>query len=527
MGSKSRRNRRAKATSSGRQTRAPVSLPVAVAPAPATASLEEALQRALRDREVLEGDVERLKQQLGHLSVQLKESQGQLSWMENTRSWTVTEPLRSSASLARQSVHLVKSFPRQVMQFADRARGGGLLEATRWLRDVVRATVAPVEADSTSFYRRQLRTILARHGDRPIIVAPPLVDWNVPLFQRPQHLAMTLAREGFLYFYCTGNAVYDRYDGFVQVGPGCYITNQSDLVLGINRRKTIHLASTAMRIDLEFVRRTKQRGDWLLYEYIDEIHPDISGEIPRSAMQRHYALLADESVTCVATADKLLRDVESVRRSNYGLVTNGVEYEHFARARTGLPVPPELQGIAKTRRPVIGYFGALAKWFDYEMIRRLARERPNYDILLIGFDYDGSLREARLGQHKNVKVIGPINYRQLPRYAQLFDVSTIPFVINDITESTSPIKLFEYMALGRPIVTSAMPECRKYESCLIAESTADFVTQVDAALKLRTDATYLATLQREAEANTWQSKAGEISKLLQASFGVKPVRTNA
>ena len=485
------------------------------------------MQRALRDREVLEGDVDRLKQQLGHLSIQLNESHTQLRWMEHTRSWTATQPLRDGASAARQSIQLAKALPKHVFQFVDRARGGGMIDAARWLKDVVKATVEPVEADQTSFYRRQLRTILTRYGDRPIIVAPPLVDWNVPLFQRPQHLAMALAREGFLYFYCTGNAVYDRYDGFVQVGPGCYITNQADLVLEINRRKTIHLASTAMRIGLDFIRKTKQRGDWLLYEYIDEIHPDISGEIPRSAMQRHYALLADKSVTCVATADKLLRDVESVRDSNYGLVTNGVEYEHFARARAGLPVPPELQALTKSKRPVIGYFGALAKWFDYEMVRRLARERPNYDILLIGFDYDGSLREARLGQHKNVKVIGPINYRQLPRYAQLFDVSTIPFVINDITESTSPIKLFEYMALGRPIVTSAMPECRKYDSCLIAESAADFVAQVDAALRLKTDASYLTTLRREAEANTWQSKAHEISKLLQTSFGVKPVRTNS
>ncbi|MBM4379992.1 MAG: glycosyltransferase, partial [Deltaproteobacteria bacterium] len=171
--------------------------------------------------------------------------------------------------------------------------------------------------------------------------------------------------------------------------------------------------------------------------------------------------------------------------------------------------------------PVVGYFGALAKWFDYDLVRHLARARPEYRLVLIGPDYDGSLKASSVSDLSNVTCLGPIDYRLLPRYAQHFDVSTIPFVLNDITASTSPIKLFEYMALGHPIVTTNMPECRKYRSALIAHSREEFVEQVDRALALRGDESYLKVLRDEASSNTWKSKAEEISRLLVRSYGLR------
>jgi hypothetical protein len=110
--------------------------------------------------------------------------------------------------------------------------------------------------------------------------------------------------------------------------------------------------------------------------------------------------------------------------------------------------------------------------------------------------------------------MGPIDYTKLPRYACHFTVATIPFVMNEITESTSPIKLFEYMAMGHPIVTTGMPECRKYRSVLIGENHADFIRKVDRAIGLRSDPAYLDTLKAEALANTWESKARDIYELI-------------
>jgi glycosyltransferase involved in cell wall biosynthesis len=92
----------------------------------------------------------------------------------------------------------------------------------------------------------------------------------------------------------------------------------------------------------------------------------------------------------------------------------------------------------------------------------------------------------------------------------------IPFRINEITESASPIKLFEYMALGRPIVTTDMAECRKYKSVLIGKDHEDFIQRIDDALAMKNDKDYGALLKREARENTWESRVELISKLLRA-----------
>jgi hypothetical protein len=84
---------------------------------------------------------------------------------------------------------------------------------------------------------------------------------------------------------------------------------------------------------------------------------------------------------------------------------------------------------------IIGYFGALAKWFDYELVMELARAHPEYEILLIGWDYDRSLNAYPVREHSNITVIGPIDYKVLPHYACWFDVSMIPFRINEKTGS--------------------------------------------------------------------------------------------
>lgn len=102
----------------------------------------------------------------------------------------------------------------------------------------------------------------------------------------------------------------------------------------------------------------------------------------------------------------------------------------------------------------------------------------------------------------------------MPQYAIHFDVSTIPFKINEVTESTSPVKLFEYMAMGKPIVTTNMKECRKYNSVIIAEERNNFILKIDEALSLKNDDSYLSSMEIEALNNTWSKKAAVIKEVL-------------
>ena len=444
--------------------------------------------RMEQDIRALESKLLKLEASLHVSHVARENAEARLREIQGSRSWRVTAPLRSAARVLR----------------------GKVGETT--LTPLNRLAEASAESSAID-YGGQLKEILARYPDRPIIVFRPLVDWDLPLFQRPHHIASRLAREGFLYFYCTPNA-YDGIEGFRKIEDGLYLTNQFDLVSGLYRDKIIHLYSTDNHCTLEYVQAQQQNLARIVYEYIDEIDSTISGvEIPDHVWKKHKALLADPQVLCVASADKLYAEVLAVRRENTALVTNGVEYEHFAGLDRNDP-PAELVDWVASGRPIVGYFGALATWFDYALVEKCARRYPDYNFLLLGWDYDGTLDKSGIRSLPNVRVIGPIPYKQLPGFARFFDVATIPFKINAVTESTSPIKLFEYMSLARPIVTTDMPECRKYRSVMIGKNHDEYIELIGEAMGRRGDPDYIEIMQEEALANTWDAKAKVIASLV-------------
>jgi glycosyltransferase involved in cell wall biosynthesis len=129
----------------------------------------------------------------------------------------------------------------------------------------------------------------------------------------------------------------------------------------------------------------------------------------------------------------------------------------------------------------------------------------------------------------NIHWLGPREYSELPDYLRYFTVATIPFLINNITLATSPIKLFEYMAAGKPIVTSDLPECRKYPGIFIAHNPKEYVDHLDKALLLTQDADYIQQLYQTARENTWEVRVSQIAAALEPyqhpkSFSMEPRR---
>lgn len=363
---------------------------------------------------------------------------------------------------------------------------------------------------------RDLDTIVAINKNKTVIVFPPLLDWNIPLFQRPQHIALNLSRLNYLYFFCSKNSL-DRVYGFKRIDNNCYLTNRPDLLRNLKGDIIYHFYTTDLKLTKNKITDLLNAGRFILYEYIDEMHEDIGGAIPETAREAFMTVMANEACMVVSTADKLFREVVRYRSKNHLLVTNGVNYEHFHSRILRNLVPEKLKHIVTQGKIIIGYFGALAPWFDLDLVVKLANQRPDYHIVLIGVVYDNDPKWRRINQ-KNITITGQINYINLPEYASWFDVCMIPFLINEITESTSPIKLFEYMALGKPIVTTAIPESRKYRSVLIGENHADFIVKIDKAIALREDKDYLELVDQEARGNTWEMKAMQIDALIRQNL---------
>ena len=369
--------------------------------------------------------------------------------------------------------------------------------------------------------------ILKKEKFKAVVVFDSRVGWNIPLFQRSQHMANELTDDGYLYFYRTSEQFDPHVKTVEKLKDRLYLVNMAnfalqnamfDLLKEYKGHKFLSLYSTDVYLDEQYIKEKYiDNGFKIIYEYIDELSDEISGHLPDFVYDRHKNIIEDKSNIAVGSADKLIEEIEEIRgKENVAMITNGVQYDHWQYRSD--EVPEKLKDIVSKGNPIIGYFGALAKWFDYELLKKVAKERPNYEIVLIGFLYDNSFKDSKIDELENVHYLGIVDYKELNQYSQYFTISTIPFLLNDITESTSPVKLFEYMAMGHPIVTTDMRECRKYKSVSIGKSHEDFIEKLDFALTLDKKDEYYNYLKEEALANTWREKAAILDRLIEKNI---------
>lgn len=349
------------------------------------------------------------------------------------------------------------------------------------------------------------------------IIYPPFVDWNIPLFARYHHLAIHLSRLGYLFFYCTGNYAYDSIKGFQEVENNLYLTNRYDILRKRRTKGWIIISSTNPNISVTDIKRFKKSGINIIYDYIDEMHTEISGSINHILEERHRLITAD-IVDLVLTVSAKLYDemIERFPKEKVMLHQNGVEYEHFHVERKIEECPEDMKSVVEAGKPIIGYYGALARWIDYDLINFIAMSRPDWNIVIIGYDYDQSM--LALSKLENIICLGTKDYRELPGYGIWFDAAIIPFREGDVAKSTSPLKLYEYMAMNKPVVvTKDLLECYQYKGVFVARDHNDFLVKLEEALKIKDDAAHMKLIDEEAQSNTWIERAAVLDKAMGSS----------
>lgn len=369
-------------------------------------------------------------------------------------------------------------------------------------------------------YRKIIREILTENDFERIVLWRSSFGYNVPLFQRPQHIANNLVKNGCLVLYEV-TTMTDKVKTIKKFGDNLYLINYNNILLNrllmdelkkINCPKYIQLYSTDWKLSVENIENYIKEGFGFIYEYIDDISPELAGtkNIPQNIIDKYEFAMSHNEVYVVVTADLLKEDVISHRgEENLIYSSNGVDYSFFQSFDEDYVFEPEFEEIVNKGKPIVCYYGALAKWFDYELIKKIAAT-DEYSVVLFGIKYDESYDENMNGED-NIYFLGPRDYKILKNYAKRCDILTIPFKINNITRATSPVKVFEYMALNKPIVTTDMNECRKYESILIGYSHDDFLKNLEKALSLKNDSDYIALLDKEAKENDWSMKAKAIT----------------
>ncbi len=183
---------------------------------------------------------------------------------------------------------------------------------------------------------------------------------------------------------------------------------------------------------------------------------------------------------------------------------HGVDAELFGRASDAATRPPE--SLLDIKRPVIGFFGSVADWVDIALIAKLARARPAFTILMVGHV---STDVSELLALSNVQLVGAQAYESLPNWASVFDVAIIPYRRNRQVMNSNPLKLREYLATGKPIVSVSTPEVERFaEFVLIAHSADEFVQRVDQAVAEQDPAAAGRRMQAVA-ASSWDTRVSE------------------
>jgi hypothetical protein len=347
-----------------------------------------------------------------------------------------------------------------------------------------------------------------------IFVQAPVIDWEVPLFQRPQHMAIAMANAGYLVFYISSN-IYDIVDGFVEVYPNLFITNRTDLPFTL-KGAYVSVYSTSSAYNSENLTAIK-KNNRIVYEYIDHIDPQISGNATEFLLNQ-FNYINDNTVDIVAISGRaLIEDFKTkVSSDKVVYVPNGVEFEHYqSLIHRDEPTPQLLEPIVAKKKPIVGYFGALAPWLWYELVDHVTLNMPDFEFIFIGPDYYGGVDQ--LPKRDNVHYLGTIDYKTLPQYAKYFDVAIIPFAHGPIAKTTSPLKLFEYFALQKPVVvTSEMMECIAFEEVLSGDTPENFVLQLRKAYSLRNDEDLKKRLIKKAVENSWKMRAVALSKKIES-----------
>jgi O-antigen biosynthesis protein len=240
-----------------------------------------------------------------------------------------------------------------------------------------------------------------------------------------------------------------------------------------------------------------------VYDCID----DLRGFAVRPPQVEKWEKRLIQLVTAgTATHPKLVEHCQKLGKSA-ALIPNGVEYQHFSLSKH------KTSPLSSLPAPRAGYYGMMDTWFDRKLVTWLAITHPNWQFVLMGPVTDP--RIWQLAVLKNVLFTGPVAYEDLPSFVQDCTAMMIPFRKLPITAATNPVKLYEMLAAGKPIISSALSAVEAFSMnnlVRIAHKTSDWGVHLDAVLH---DSPKLVRQRRAVVMQeTWSARAQAMMKVL-------------
>lgn len=354
--------------------------------------------------------------------------------------------------------------------------------------------------------------------NKKVAIIGPTMDWNFSMFQRPQQLALSLVKNGYFViylsqknsnkdYYCIRDNLYvlerTSFKGLMTSLYNILIIYPQGVYWSTRKEELINLA----KMNIFF------------YDYLDAIDDKIAGKKnARKLIDMHNFFVEHQEHFIFSCTSKLLYDQAVDSGVNKVLlVQNGVDTDIF-KPQTCIPDDDRFKQILKKKRPIIGYFGALSPWLDYDLLNTVAKKQPEWEFCYIGIDYNHGIKNLDLSL-PNVTWLGKKNHTDLPSYASHFNIGIIPFITGAIAKATSPIKLFEYLALElQVLITPDLEECKGYSGVSIVDSPESFIENVNKILSDTNTQLLKNEMRRCAMNNSWDVRIKVIINYVNTNY---------
>lgn len=346
------------------------------------------------------------------------------------------------------------------------------------------------------------------------------LSWNF-VYQRPQHLLTRFAKQ-YQVFYFEEPKLGDSDRHTVNVQDGVYIveliisayddfTNQriQNLILHVLREYDIteYVSWYYTPMALQFT--TELRPQKVIYDSMDEL--SAFRFAPPQLLQLEEDLFKKADV--VFSGGNSLYQAKKNRHHNIHAMPSSIDKQHFEKARTFQPDPEDQQAIGFPR---MGFFGVVDERFDIELLRNVSANRPDWQFVIIGPVV--KINPDDLPRAENIHYLGSKSYTDLPAYIAHWDIALILFALNESTEFISPTKTPEYLAAGKPVISTAIKDVvNPYGNAALVQIVDDADSFISAAEKILTDPDkdhWLRTVDHFLEDESWDHTFNRMNALI-------------
>lgn len=369
---------------------------------------------------------------------------------------------------------------------------------------------------------------------RPTLLCFSHLRWDF-VFQRPQHLMSRFADDMTVIYWEEPFEIDAREAAFLKVCQAEYSPNvriiQPHLPEGLDEagkeaalKRLLDAYSAGLTrpivawyytpMMLAFSRNLDASA--VVYDCMDELSKF------RFAPERLLGLEQEliDSADLVFTGGTSLYEAKKPRHSSVHCFPSSVDRNHFASARSGQQDP---QDQAQLKRPRLGFYGVIDERFDIDLLRQMADLRPDWSFVMVGPVV--KISDDELPRAANIHYLGGKKYEELPAYLSGWDVALMPFAMNDSTQFISPTKTPEYLAGGRPVVSSPVRDVVRHyghlEGVQIAGDAESFIRACEKALELSRDreGEWLAEADLMLSATSWSTTQARMAGLIDELLG--------